>query len=66
LVHKKYGGPWRRIPSSELVIAEALAAFLASLFCKELGLHNIILECNALQVVKARVPMYAIEVDMAN
>jgi hypothetical protein len=66
LVHKKYGGPWRRIPSSELVVAEALVAFLASFFCKELGLYNIILECNALQVVKAGVPMYATEVDMVN
>jgi ribonuclease HI len=36
----------------ELVAVEVLAAFYASLFFKELDLHNIILEGDALQVVK--------------
>jgi hypothetical protein len=40
----------------EPVAAEALATFYPFFFCKELGLHTIILEGDALQVVKAIKP----------
>jgi hypothetical protein len=42
-----------RLDHLEQVAAKVLAAFHASLFCKELGLHHTILEGDALQAVKA-------------
>lgn len=37
----------------DLFIAEAFAALQATIFCKDLGLRNVILEVDALKVVKA-------------
>jgi hypothetical protein len=42
-----------RLGHLEPVAAEALVAFHASFFCKKLGLHNIILEGDVFQIVKA-------------
>jgi hypothetical protein len=42
-----------RMGHFEPVVAEALTIFQATVFYKELGLHHILLEGNAFQVVKA-------------
>jgi tRNA isopentenyl-2-thiomethyl-A-37 hydroxylase MiaE len=39
----------------EPIAAEALTTFYASLICKELGLHRIILEGDVLQVVEKQI-----------
>jgi hypothetical protein len=41
-----------RLSHLEPIAVETLAAFQASIFCKELCIYNIILEGDALQVVK--------------